>query len=145
MAELIQKDLAAVGIRVKIRVFEWQDFLARSRNGEPPMSLQGWTGDNGDPDNFLNNLLSCQSIASGNNRARWCDKEFSFRIDRARVTTDIRQRTKFYEDAQRIFKEQVPWVTIAHSIAFKAARKGAEGFKVSPFGVIEFHKAKVVD
>ncbi|MCB0351834.1 MAG: ABC transporter substrate-binding protein, partial [Bdellovibrionales bacterium] len=93
--------------------------------------------------NFLNNLLSCQAIAGGNNRARWCNKKFSFLIDRARVTTNIRLRTKFYEEAQTIFKEEIPWVTLAHSTVFKAARKNVRGYRVSPFGVIEFHKVTV--
>jgi dipeptide transport system substrate-binding protein len=143
MAELIQKDLAAVGISVKLRSFAWQDFLARSRVGEPPMSLQGWTGDNGDPDNFLNNLLSCQAIKAGNNRARWCNKKFSFLVDRARVTTNMRLRTKFYEEAQDIFKDEVPWVTIAHSIVFQLIRKNVEGYLLNPFDVVEFQKVSL--
>ena len=143
MAQLIVKDLAAVGIKAKLVKLEWQEFLKRSRSGEPPMSLQGWTGDNGDPDNFLNNLLSCQAREGGNNRARWCDKEFSFRVDRARVTTNLRLRTKFYEEAQRIFKEQVPWVPLAHATVFKAARNNVEGYRMSPFGVVEFHKVSL--
>lgn len=141
MADLIQKDLAAVGIRAKLIKMEWKEFLRRSRNGEPPMSLQGWTGDNGDPDNFLNNLLSCQAIESGNNRARWCNKRFSFLVDRARVTTNIRLRTGFYEDAQKIFKDEIPWVTLANSTVFMAARRDVEGYRISPFGVVDFHKA----
>ncbi len=143
MAELIKADLAAVGIKVKLVEYEWPEFLALSRKGEPPLSLQGWTGDNGDPDNFLNNLLSCQAIAGGNNRARWCNKKFSFLVDRARVTTNIRLRTKFYEEAQTIFKQEVPWVTLAHSTVFKAARRSVSGYRLSPFGIIEFNKVMV--
>ncbi len=143
MAELIQTDLAAIGIKVKLLAFDWQDFLRRSRNGEFTLSIQGWTGDNGDPDNFLNNLLSCQAINAGNNRAQWCNKRFSFFVDRARVTTDIRTRTKFYEDAQKIFKEEVPWVTLAHSIVFKVSRTNIDGYRISPFGVIEFHRVSM--
>lgn len=143
MAELIQQDLAAIGVRVQLHAVAWQEFLKRSRTGEFALSLQGWTGDNGDPDNFLNNLLSCQSIVAGNNRSHWCNKKFSFLVDRARVTTNIRARTKFYEDAQKIFKEEVPWVTIAHSIVFKAARKNVEGYRISPFGVVDFHKVSI--
>lgn len=143
MAQLIKKDLEAIGISVTLVEREWKDFLARSRKGEPTMSLQGWTGDNGDPDNFLNNLLSCQSIEGGNNRAHWCNKKFSFLIDRARVTTNIRKRTEFYEEAQKIFKEEVPWVTLAHSTEFKVSRRNVTGFRLSPFGVLEFYKVSL--
>jgi dipeptide transport system substrate-binding protein len=143
MAELIAEDLRAIGIQVTLRSLGWQQFLKRSRKGELPMSIQGWTGDNGDPDNFLNNLRSCQSREGGNNRAFWCHKRFSFLVDRARVTTNIRVRTKYYEEAQQIFKEEAPWVTLAHSIVFKVARKNLQGYRISPFGVIEFHKVSV--
>ncbi len=138
MAELIKKDLSAVGVNVHLVELEWQEFLKKSRTGELELSLQGWTSDNGDPDNFLNNLLSCNSISSGNNRSRWCDKRYTFLVERARVTTNIRIRTKFYEEAQEIFKREVPWVTLAHGTVFKAARKNIEGYKISPFGFDDF-------
>ncbi|MCB0351427.1 MAG: ABC transporter substrate-binding protein, partial [Bdellovibrionales bacterium] len=43
MAELIQKDLAAVGIKAKLIELGWQEFLEKARKGEPPLSIQGWT------------------------------------------------------------------------------------------------------
>jgi dipeptide transport system substrate-binding protein len=39
-----------------------------------------------------------------------------------------------YESAQVIFKEEAPWVTIAHSVVFKPVRKEVTGFKVHPLG-----------
>lgn len=140
MAQLIQQDLAAVGIKAELKEFEWQEFLRRSRLGEPPLSLQGWTGDSGDPDNFLNNLLSCKAIQSGNNRARWCNKMFSFLVDRARVSTSLPTRIDFYEKAQAIFKEQIPWVTLSHATVFKVTRANIKGFRISSYGTNEFHR-----
>jgi dipeptide transport system substrate-binding protein len=140
MAEMIKKDLGAVGIKVNLVELEWQDFLKKSRTGELQLSLQGWTSDNGDPDNLLNNLLSCGAIGSGYNRARWCDKRYSFLVERARVTSNLRIRTKFYEEAQDIFKREVPWVTIAHSTVFRASRKNVEGYQISPFDIHDFSK-----
>jgi dipeptide transport system substrate-binding protein len=138
MVDLIKADLAAVGIKIRLVKLEWQDFLKKTRAGEPSMSLQGWTSDNGDPDNFLNELLSCSSIPSGNNRAHWCNQRYSFLVDRAQVTTNIRVRTQFYEEAQVIFKRETPWVTIAHGTVFKAARKTVQGYHMSPFGIDDF-------
>ncbi len=138
MAELIKRDLDKVGIDVNVKTLGWVTFLKKSRAGELPFSLQGWTGDNGDPDNFLNTLLSCDSISSGDNRAHWCDRRFSFEVDRARVTTNVRIRTRFYQRAQQIFHQQIPWVPIAYSTIFKALRKDVRGYQVSPFGVDYF-------
>ena len=75
MAEIIQADWAKIGVNAKIVQYEWGEYLKRGRAGEHQTLLLGWTGDNGDPDNFLNTLLSCASIDS-NNYARWCNKDF---------------------------------------------------------------------
>ncbi len=36
----------------------------------------GWTGDNGDPDNFFATLFSCAAAKDGSNYSRWCYKPF---------------------------------------------------------------------
>src|SRR5262245_13421082 len=133
MAELIQADWAKIGVKAKIVQYEWGEYLKRGRAGEHQAFMIGWTGDNGDPDNFLNTLLSCASVDS-NNYARWCNKEFDDLVIRAKQTTNVAQRTKLYEQAQVVFKRESPWVTIAHSIVSQPMRKELEGFKMSPFG-----------
>ena len=41
-------------------------YLSTVRSGSyKGMSLQGWTGDNGDPDNFLHTLLGCAAAGPG--------------------------------------------------------------------------------
>ena len=53
IAEAIQADLKAVGIDADIVTMDWATYLAKTRDGEQDMYMLGWTGDNGDPDNFL--------------------------------------------------------------------------------------------
>jgi dipeptide transport system substrate-binding protein len=134
MAEIIQADWANIGVTAKIVTFEWGEYLKRSNNGEHQTVLLGWTGDNGDPDNFLAVLLGCDAAKAGANRARWCYKPFDDRLMEAKQTTDIKKRTKLYEEAQMIFKEQAPWVTIAHSIVYMPMAKNVVGYKIDPFG-----------
>ena len=62
MAELIQADWKAVGVDAEIVSYEWGEYLKRSAAGEHETVLLGWTGDNGDPDNFLFALLSCEAV-----------------------------------------------------------------------------------
>ncbi|NND49273.1 MAG: ABC transporter substrate-binding protein [Rhizobiales bacterium] len=134
MAELIQADWAAVGVKADIVSFEWGEYLSRSkatdRNGAV---LLGWTGDNGDPDNFLAVLLGCDAVG-GANRAQWCHQPFEDLIQKAKVVSDNAERTKLYEDAQLVFKQQAPWATIAHSVVFKPIRPEVVDFRIDPFG-----------
>jgi len=134
MAELIQADFAAVGVEAEIVSYEWGEYLKRAADPTHDGAvLLGWTGDNGDPDNFLAVLLGCDAVG-GSNRAHWCDPAFDLIIQKAKVTSNVEERTHLYEAAQMIVKEQAPWATIAHSVVFKAMRKEVEGFKIDPFG-----------
>ncbi|MCI0431517.1 MAG: ABC transporter substrate-binding protein [Rhodospirillales bacterium] len=140
MAELMQADLKKVGIEAEIVTFEWGEYLERSKKGEHDMVLLGWTGDNGDPDNFLQVLLGCSGAKDGTNRARWCNQAFEKLTQDAKKTADLAERTKLYKAAQAVFKEEAPWVTIAHSVVTKPMRKEVTGFKISPIGLHIFYE-----
>ena len=134
MAELVQADWDKVGVEAEIVSFEWGEYLKRSKEGEHDTVLLGWTGDNGDPDNFLHVLLGCAAADDGTNRARWCHEPFDNLLLEAKQVSDVAERTALYEQAQEIFKEEAPWVTVAHSVVFKPVRKEVKDFKIDPFG-----------
>jgi dipeptide transport system substrate-binding protein len=137
-AELVQADLAKIGIKAQIVKYEWAEYLKRAKAGESDIGMFGWTGDNGDPDNFLATLLSCAAVG-GSNYAEWCDKEYDDLVVKAKRTTDVKERTRLYEKAQEVFKRELPWVTIAHSLVYQPMRKNVEGYKMSPFGTVQFY------
>lgn len=137
MSEMIQADWAKVGIKAKIVSYEWGEYLKRLKNGEGSSFLVGWTGDNGDPDNWLGTLLSCKSV-NGNNYSKWCNKEFDQLVNDARVVTDKAKREEKYRQAQVIFKQQLPWTTVAHSMVTVLTTPNVKGFEISPFGNMRF-------
>ena len=135
IAELMQADLAAIGVKAEIKSFEWGEYRKRMQAGEHQMGMLGWTGDNGDPDNFLYTLLGCASAqTNGSNVAKFCYKPFEDIVLKAKTVTSQKERTELYEKAQVIFKEQAPWFTIAHAVQLKPVRKEVVDFKLSPFG-----------
>lgn len=134
MAELIQADWAKVGVQAEIVSMEWGEYLTRTKEGEHQTMLLGWTGDNGDPDNFMYVLLGCDAAETGGNRARWCDKEFDDMLREAKQISDVKTRTDLYMRAQERFKQEAPWITIAHSVVYKPVRKEVVDFRIDPFG-----------
>lgn len=142
MGELMQADLAKIGIKVKLVTFDWPTFLKKSRSGEQQMIQFGWTGNN-DPDTFLNDLLSCASVESGNNTARWCNEKFNDLVLQARRVTDQKKRADLYKKAQKIFKEEAPWVTLAHAKVFRVMDKNVANFKIDPFGYDYFDQVEL--
>jgi len=145
IAELMQADLAKIGVKAEIKSFEWGEYRKRLQTGEHQMGMFGWTGDNGDPDNFLHTLLGCASAqtASGSNIAKFCYKPFDDLVVKAKTVSDQAERTKLYEQAQVIFKEQAPWFTIAHAVQLKPVTKRVIDFKLSPFGRHNFYGVDV--
>ncbi|MDR7305392.1 ABC transporter substrate-binding protein [Rhodoferax saidenbachensis] len=140
IAELMQADLAKVGVTAEIKSFEWGEYRKRMQNGEHQMGMLGWTGDNGDPDNFLNTLLGCASAKSnGSNVAKFCYQPFEDLVQKAKVVSNPAERTKLYEKAQVIFKEQAPWFTIAHAVQLAPVRKEVLDYKLSPFARHTFY------
>ena len=142
-AQMLQADLAAIGIRSDIRVFEWGELIKRAKNGEHDLVFMGWAGDNGDPDNFLPPNLSCAAAESGENQAGWCDKAFDTLIAQARREPEQSKRAALYRQALAIFHEQAPWIALAHPKQFAALRKGVEGFVLSPMGSNNYSRVNV--
>ena len=93
IAELMQADLAAVGIKAKVVSFEWGEYRKRVQAGEHQMAELGWTGDNGDPDNFFVPLASCAAARPGGGSAsKWCNPEFDALINKAATLSDQAER-----------------------------------------------------
>jgi dipeptide transport system substrate-binding protein len=144
-AELIQADFAKIGVEVEIVSYEWAEYLERSKAKDRDGAvILGWTGDNGDPDNFLHTLLGCAAVG-GNNRAQWCNEEFDKLVNQAKTAADQAERTKLYEQAQVVFKREAPWATIDHSLSIVPMRKGVEGFVQSPLGDFAFDGVDLVE
>jgi dipeptide transport system substrate-binding protein len=137
-AELIQSDFDKIGVKVEIVSYEWAEYLERSKAKDRDGAvILGWTGDNGDPDNFLHTLLGCAAVG-GNNRAQWCNEEFDKLVNQAKTTTDQAERTKLYKEAQVVFKREAPWATLDHSLSVVPMRKEVQGFVQSPLGDFAF-------
>ncbi len=133
MAQMLQSDWGKIGLKVEIVSYEWGEYIKRTKNGEHDITLIGWTGDNGDPDNWLGTLYSCDAIG-GNNYSMWCDKTYDTLIKNAKTITDRTQRTVLYKQAQQLLKQKVPITPIAHSTVNQPLSTKVQGFQVSPFG-----------
>lgn len=142
-AEMLQADLAKIGIKLDIRVMEWAEMLRRAKNGEADMVSTGWAGDNGDPDNFLSPLLSCDAAKSGENYARWCNPKFQQLITRAREVIDNDERASLYFKALAVYDEDQPWISMAHPKMFTAMRENVEGYHINPLTNNNFATTRV--
>jgi peptide/nickel transport system substrate-binding protein/oligopeptide transport system substrate-binding protein len=133
IAEAIQKNLADVGIPSKIVSFEWATYLEKAQNGEADAFLLGWTGDNGDADNFLYTLLDADNIGS-NNYTFYDNQELHELFVKAQTEVNEDKRIELYKQAQVIISEDAPWVPLAHSTPILAASTKVSNYYAHPTG-----------
>jgi len=144
MAELIQADWEKVGVKTRLVTYEWAEYRKRSKTGEQAAMMFGWSGDNGDPDNFFVPLLGCEAVKGGGNVARWCDRPFEDLVIKAAQTPSQGERAKLYEQAQVIVHDAAPWIPIAHSVRFDPVRKEVKGYKMDATAHHYFNNVEIV-
>ncbi len=133
-AEAIQADLRRIGVETEIITLDWGVYLERTKKGDyNGLALLGWTGDNGDPDNFIFTLLGGPS-RKGNNIAQYQNPKVDELLIKAQQLTDQTERAELYRQAQRLIKEDAPWVPLVHSTQLGASRANVVGYKLHPTG-----------
>lgn len=144
-AELIQADWAKVGVTSKITTEEWTKYREDGKKKDRPGAFQiGWSGDNGDPDNFFATLFSCSAIGVSN-YSSWCNKDFENDIQKAKTTSDMAERTKYYEEAQKVFSAEAPAFLLAHSQVYVVTDKKVQGYTQDPLAMHRFDNVDVTE
>ncbi|PHM72481.1 dipeptide transporter [Xenorhabdus kozodoii] len=134
MAELIQADLAQVGIKMSIRPVEGRFQESQLMDKTHDMTLAGWSTDSNDPDSFFRPLLSCAAIASQTNLSRWCHSAFDEALHQALLNQQLASRIKNYHVVQEILAQQLPVLPLAYSMRLQISRYNIKGLVLSPFG-----------
>jgi ABC-type transport system substrate-binding protein len=135
VAEAIQGDLAKIGIKAKIVSYDWGTYLKKTQMGEHDMALLGWTGDIGDPDNFLYVLLDKDNaVKPAQNISFYKSDELHEVLVKAQVESDRDKRIALYKKAQEIIHKDAPLVPIAHSVEVLPMRASVENFVMDPTG-----------
>lgn len=127
LARAIAERLAAAGIRVQVHSYPWEAFKEALRHQEGDAFLYGWIGDNGDPDNFLYNLLATSQISCGLNISRYSNPRADLLLARAQREHDEGRRGELYRQAHRIILAESPWIPLTHGVESVALRHDLYG------------------
>nr|WP_241666146.1 ABC transporter substrate-binding protein [Planococcus koreensis] len=133
VAEYLQSNFAEIGVKAEIVTFEWATYIEKALNGEADAFLLGWTGMNGDADNFLYTLWHGDNIGSTNS-TQYDNPELNKLLDQARTTTDQEERNEIYKQAQVIMHEDPPVIPLVHTSPTLAGKENITGFDPHPTG-----------
>ena len=125
-------DLAKIGIKARVVTYEWGTYLKRQREQPEDMDLfqLGWTGDNGDPDNFLAVLFD--GLASSSVRTQWHNEQYHKLILQGKQTVDQNKRAEIYKTALKLIYDEIPVISIAHSTVITPVLNNVMDFKQHP-------------
>ena len=145
VAQIMQQDLKEVGVNAKLVTYEWGTYLERTGSGDHSMALLGWTGDNGDPDNFLNVLLNSATATPENaqNVAYYKNPEVDKLLLKGQTTVDDAARQDAYYKAQEILHEDAPWVPISYVTPPLAMQDTVTGLDPNPTSSEPFNTVKI--
>jgi cationic peptide transport system substrate-binding protein len=138
MAELLQADMAQIGVRITIVPVEGRFQEARLMDVNHDLTLTGWAADSNDPDSFFRPLLSCAAIRSQTNYTHWCNPDFDNVLQLALRSQQLATRIEEYDRAQRILAAELPVLPLASSLRLLAYRYDIRGLVISPFGSASF-------
>jgi peptide/nickel transport system substrate-binding protein len=131
IGEAIAADLAKVGITVQLQTTDWTVYLDKRKNGQLPLYMLGWTGDNGDPDNFVCYFF-CQPGAS--TEAFYSNPALAEVLLQAQKLTDQKKRAELYRKAEQMIHDDVARLFIAHNQPPLPFRKNVKGYVPNPTG-----------
>jgi peptide/nickel transport system substrate-binding protein len=134
IGEAIQSYLGAVGIKVNIYQVDWGTYLQETMDGNAQMCLLGWTGDNGDPDNFLNVLYGANacSLGTAGNYGFYTNSTAQALLTAALQAYDIEKRATYYKKFQEMIHEDACYVYLAHATQSVAFRINVQGYVLHP-------------
>jgi peptide/nickel transport system substrate-binding protein len=140
IAEAIAADLAKAGITVKLQTIDWSAYLDKRKKGELPLYMLGWTGDNGDPDNFVCYFF-CSPGAS--REGFYSNKDLAEVLLQAQRLTDQGKRAALYRKAEQMIHDDVARIFIANNQPPLAFSKKVKGYVPNPTNTEYFNTVQV--
>jgi len=133
-AEIIQQNLAAVGIRMEIRTLEWSAFINEFVDKRKfDAVILGWSISQ-DPDQY--DIWSSKKTGPKElNFVGFADAEVDRLLEEGRRTFDIEKRKKAYFRIQEILAEEQPYVFLYYPDSLPVVQKRIHGIEPAPAGI----------
>jgi len=134
IAQIVQAQLAEIGINAVIEPLEWGSYLERTAKGEHDMFILGWTTVTADADYGLYALYHSSQHGGAGNRDFYTNEEVNTLLEEGRMATDPEVRKEKYAKAQEIIVSEAPDVMLYYNTQNIGAQKNVKGFKLHPAG-----------
>ena len=136
-AEIVQQNLAAIGINLEMNLPDWATRVSLGNKGQFDLAVMGTATDSNDPDalaNLIDHSLSPSYVRSlGLKTARITEL-----LKAGRAEFDLARRKAIYKELETLAIAEAPIVGLAWRSQGYATQKDVTGFKNLP-GALTFH------
>lgn len=136
-SEYFARNMAELGIKIKVNVNTWPELVKKVHNNQHQLYPMGWLGDYPDAQNFLS-LLYCPNKNPGSNGANYCNPEFDKLFEKANLLQDSPERTALYEKMNAIAADDVPWLFALHRTRHYVRQGWVKNYKYMEFNHTQF-------
>ena len=140
IAEAMAVDLAKVGVKPQLQTAEWAVYLDKRKNGQMPLYMLGWTGDNGDPDNFLCYFFCAPGVSR---EGFYGNQQIADVLQRAQKLTSQAERAKLYRQAEQMLHDDAARLFIANNQPPMAFARRVKGYVTHPTGSEYFNTVEL--
>jgi len=144
IAEAIAADLGKAGIKVSLQTVDWSAYLDKRSAGELPLYMLGWTGDNGDPDNFLCYFF-CKTGDAAKSEGFFPDEEVTKILLDAQVKITQEERIPLYEQAAQLIHDRALRVFVANNQPPLAFTANVKGYVPNPTNTEYFNTVEITN
>jgi len=127
-----QAQLAQLGINVKLENIANATMRERLNKADFEISIGNWSPDFADPFMFMNYWFDTEKHGLAGNRSFYSNPEVDKLVREAASLTDQKQRTKLYQQAQKIVINDAAYVYLYQKNSQVALRKVVQGFVFNP-------------
>ncbi len=131
-AEIIQAQLAPIGITVDIISMESGVHRDHLNDGDAPMFISSWGTVTGDADYGLYPVFHSESRGVSGNRTFYENSEVDDLLEAARQESDETEREQLYFDAQELIMDDLPLVPLYHIEHLAGLQEDVENFVIHP-------------
>ena len=137
--QVVQADLAAVGIQAQINTLEWAEWLQEQGEGNYETYICSWNG-LVDPDDFY----YAQHHSGGTSNAqKFSDPEVDQLLDAGRVETDVAGRKAIYARAATRIADEVSYIYLYNPSVIEGWAKNLSGYEARRDGAVRFRSASL--
>ncbi|SDJ03950.1 glutathione ABC transporter substrate-binding protein [Natribacillus halophilus] len=145
IAEILQQQLAEIGVDMSIEQQEWGALLDATAEGSYEMVMLGWTTVTGDADYAMYPLFHSDSHGAPGNRTFYDNEEVDELLDAGRETADDDERIEIYSEAQQIINDEATVVPLVHDDFRAGVHESVEGFIHYPDAQFDLRDVELVD